>query len=251
MGTFTPSQIDQLGPFLGGPGVPREKERRHLAVRARGSALLAGIRDSALSLADGKSTIAMVTLENLIASRWQKLNPLERGLLAEELARRGIPIEDSVEASMLRYCLSELKEKNCRVSQISETALRMVASILNEDGVDANQAVFELVVDKVDTNTWQHQGLLNLLGYRVGKSGLCVKRRRAVLRDAYRVLLVPGSQGVAEYLRSWGNPLTQQRLSKITGSIGCFMALASKRNADYSVALADWQDDLKWLGCNH
>ena len=251
MGTFTRSQIDELRAFLGGPGARPEKERRHLPVQARGSALLAGFRDSALSLAHGKSAIAMATLEKLIASRWQKLNPQDHGLLAKELTRRGIPIKDSVEATMLRYCSSELKKKNCRVAQISETALQMVASILNEDGVDANQSIYELVVDKIDTSAWQHHGLLNLLGYRVGKSGLCAKRRRAILRDAYRVLLVPGSEEVAEYLHSWGNPLTQQRLSKITGSIGCFMALARNKNADYSEALADWQDDLNWLGCRH
>ena len=58
---------------------------------------------------------------------------------------------------------------------------------------------------------------------------------------------MPGSAEVAEYLRSWGSPLSQQRLDKITGSIGSFMSLARNQRSDYSAALADWQADLDWL----
>ena len=209
--------------------------------------MLAEARQIALAAVAKNDTIPLTKLERIATRHWQELTGEQRRLLADELARCGFSPEDSGAAALLDYCAAELKRNGRRVTQISETARQLVEKILNEGGIGGKNAVYELVVERIDTNGWQETGLLRLLGYRVGHSGLPVQARRTILLNAYRVLLVPGSPDVAQYLIGWGDPLSRQRLDKITGSIRSFMNLAENKKSDYSAALADWQADLDWL----
>lgn len=200
-----------------------------------------------MTVAYGKKRIPLANLEERILHRWEKLAEQQRGAVAGELRRRGFRSKESDAAALVDFCSAELKKKGCRVSEISETAMKLVEDILDEGGIGGNHTVYELVVDKIDAGSWQEKGLLKMLGYGVGRDGLDINQRRRILRDAYRVSLVPGSEEVVDYLRSWGSPLSQQRLNMITGSISRFMGLAQNQKADYSAALADWQADLDWL----
>jgi hypothetical protein len=247
MAGFTPGQRDQLIALLKGAGGRRKNGKKQRTNPTPGSALLAEARQIALDAVSENDTIPLTKLERIVNRHWQELTEEQRRFLADKLARSGFPGKDAGAASLLNYCAAELKKSDRRVTQISEAAMQLVEDILNEGGVRGKNTVYELVVEKIDTGAWQEAGLLKLLGYKVGKSGLGLSERRAILRDAYRVSLVPGSAEVAEYLRSWGAPLSQQRLDKVTGSIGSFMSLARNQRSDYSAALADWQADLDWL----
>ena len=244
MSGFTQEQRELLDDFLKGAGARQHQQSRK---HARGAALLAAVRQTAMAAAPSHGKVSLTKLEKAVDRYYQELSPECRSLLADELDRRGFREKESGVSTLLYYCIAELKRSGHEISQVSETVLAMVRDILDEGGVKGNGSVYELVVGKFDAGSWQHNGLLKLLGYKVGNAGQDLKHRRTVLRDAYRALLVPGSQDIAEYLRSWGSPLSDQRLDKITGSITRFMALARNQKADFSAALADWQADLDWL----
>jgi hypothetical protein len=247
MAGFTRGQGQQLIAFLKGAGARRRKSKKQRPNPTPGSALLTEARQMVLAGLPKNDTIPLTELERTVTNHWQELTEEQRGLLADELARRGFPSKDSGAASLFNYCKAELEKTGRRISKVSETARQLVSDILKEGGIRGKNTVYELVVDKIDTDKWQEAGLLKQLGYRVGYSGLPIAERRKILRAAYQVLLVPGSPEVAGYLIGWGAPSSQQRLDKIIGSIRSFILLAQNQRSDYSKALADWQADLDWL----
>jgi hypothetical protein len=247
MASFTPGQREQLIAYLKGAGARRKKSKNQRPNPTPGSALLAEARQMVLAVFPENDTIPLTKLERTVNDHWQELTEEQRRLLVQELDRSGFPAEYSASGSLFNYCNAELKRAGRRISEASETARQLVEKILSEGGVRGNNTVFKLVVEKIDTGRWQETGLLKYLGYGVGHSGLPVKARRIILKDAFRALLVPGTPDVAEYLIGWGDPFSQQRLDKISGSIRSFMQLAQNKRSDYSEALADWQADLDWL----
>ena len=103
------------------------------------------------------------------------------------------------------------------------------------------------VIVNFDTGNWQTTGVLGALGYHVGKNGVDKRTRRAILIEAVQVELVAASREFADYVHSWGAPRSRQRKIKIRDSIRAFAQIRRSARADYSAALADWDDDLAWL----
>jgi hypothetical protein len=108
------------------------------------------------------------------------------------------------------------------------------------------QRVQKLIVN-FDTGNWQTTGVLGALGYHVGKNGVDKRTRRAILTEAVEVQLVAASHEFAQYVLGWGAPKSRQRKVKIRDSIRAFAQVRRSARADYSAALADWDDDLAWL----
>lgn len=114
-----------------------------------------------------------------------------------------------------------------------------------DDAINA-RPVYQMVVD-FDTGSWQPEGVLRQMGYKVGKQGLSTAERHEILRQVVAVELVAASPDARDYVREWGPPASRQRLAKMVNSIAAFSRNAQRHNADYSEAIADWEDDLGWL----
>lgn len=108
------------------------------------------------------------------------------------------------------------------------------------------ERIHRLIVS-FDTGKWQSTGVLGAMGYHVGRNGRDRKTRRAILAEAVDVQLVAGSSDYVEYVSSWGSPGSGLRRAKIRDSIRAFAQIRRGARADYSAALADWDDDLAWL----
>lgn len=115
----------------------------------------------------------------------------------------------------------------------------------DDDDLNA-RPVYELMVN-FDTGSWPAAGVLSELGYKVGRSGLGPAARRHVLRTALVVDLVASTSETESYVREWGLPGSRQRADKIERCLIGFANVASRRKADMSEALADWEDDLAWF----
>ena len=191
-------------------------------------------------------------LEEIIGSFWAKLPEEHRAVLTAELKREGFPAQDSGEASALKYCTAEMEKQGYRVSHLSKKGRKLIKDALKADNTPDDFAilmgpVFDRVVDKLDTGSWQQSGPLKLMGYKVGNEGLLLKERREILGQCFRVRFKPASEAFAKYVDGWGPPCSQQRLGKMIDAISRFISLAQKRQADCSQALTDWDDDLDWL----
>jgi hypothetical protein len=93
-------------------------------------------------------------------------------------------------------------------------------------------------------------GILKLVGYHVGKTGLPDGRRREILRDLFeRIELCHGTGvDIADHVAQWGSPHSAQRLHKIARTLRSLADLeARKTSADMSEAIADRESDLRWL----
>jgi hypothetical protein len=85
---------------------------------------------------------------------------------------------------------------------------------------------------------------LNVMGYRVGMSGLTEKSRRKILADAY-LGAIPWVESDA-YMKQWGRAQTRMRLRRMVEHIAMLIRKASgKYNMDE--AINDWESDLNWL----
>jgi hypothetical protein len=93
---------------------------------------------------------------------------------------------------------------------------------------------------------WLRRGFLKYLGYAVGVSGGSEEERHDVLRKAYTAQRLP-SVFPPEYRRAWGRPRSSVRLGKMAYSIATFCKNAKRRHDAVEVAIAEWEDDLKWL----
>ena len=86
---------------------------------------------------------------------------------------------------------------------------------------------------------------LNVLGYRVGKSGLAENARREILRKAVTEELP--NVGTAEYMAKWGLSNSPRRVMAITLHLVRHLTQGRKPDADYSEATAAWEADIAWL----
>jgi hypothetical protein len=90
-------------------------------------------------------------------------------------------------------------------------------------------------------------GVLKQMGYQVGNDGWETARRRAILKQVFEAELVATSSGANSYVREWGAPGSRQRLVKMTDAIAAFARNAGRQKADFTQAIADWEQDLAWL----
>lgn len=90
---------------------------------------------------------------------------------------------------------------------------------------------------------------LSRLGYSTGKTGKGRSERRKILRRAYRMALgdFPGDYP-EEYIQEWGPAESGKRLKRIADHLAANCRnFKSNRGGDYSTAIDQWEQDLKWL----
>jgi hypothetical protein len=93
---------------------------------------------------------------------------------------------------------------------------------------------------------WPEKGVLKILGYKVGNSGLPVLERYKILRRAFTGELPAGLS--ESYLIQWGSPSSSKRLKKMAESIAAFCRNAKRKNYhDVEKTISDWENDLEWL----
>lgn len=129
---------------------------------------------------------------------------------------------------------------SARVSAVVDRCLDELGRPLKRAGVGS------LLVD-FGGGKWPSSGVLSKMGYHVGRGGLAPAARRQVLRKVVDVVLVGGSRDAEAYIREWGGPRSEMRVQKIARCLGSFASGASRRRADLKEAIADWEDDLRWL----
>jgi hypothetical protein len=89
-------------------------------------------------------------------------------------------------------------------------------------------------------------GLLSYVGYRVGYDGVRKHIRRRILDCVFHNFL-PRVVSF-EYMDEWGSPKTAARLHKLADTLAAFTRNAKRRKtADLSIAISDWESDLKYL----
>jgi hypothetical protein len=90
-------------------------------------------------------------------------------------------------------------------------------------------------------------GVLSYMGYRVGRnSTLTIKRRRRILD--YVVLGQLPQVNDRHYMQEWGRPKSSKRLRKTANALASFARSARRnRNADKSIAISRWEEDLEYL----
>lgn len=92
----------------------------------------------------------------------------------------------------------------------------------------------------------QVEGILSVMGYRVGQAGVSVYKRRDLLDHIYESRLP--KVHTTEYMAGWGSPKSATRLRKLAESIASFTRSAKRNNAArYATAISDWESDLKYL----
>lgn len=91
------------------------------------------------------------------------------------------------------------------------------------------------------------EGILGYLGYHVGKTGEPSAARRQMLLSRVFEGSLPPING-PDYMDEWSQPGTPARLRKMAESIASAVKSAKRRsNADYSVAIEHWEEDLRFL----
>jgi hypothetical protein len=118
--------------------------------------------------------------------------------------------------------------------------LKQFAPEADTDGLRAAKVRHQVRIDL------PNPGVLQQMGYKVGKSGLNVDERRAVLKRVFSCELESTAES-RSYVAEWGPPSSQQRLDKMIRCLSTFIDKAERRSGDYSVAIDDWTDDLEWL----
>jgi hypothetical protein len=94
---------------------------------------------------------------------------------------------------------------------------------------------------------WRPQGMLSVLGYRVGETEPTEQEiRRCILEYAFECDLPPVNDPA--YHEEWGQPRTAQRLHKLANTLATLTRNAKRRNAvSLARAIHDWERDLAFL----
>ncbi|OCH02945.1 hypothetical protein [Aliivibrio fischeri] len=96
---------------------------------------------------------------------------------------------------------------------------------------------------------WPQVGMLKGVGYSVGAKGLPTTERRELLSNVMSQQL-PYVTSYA-YRREWGEPNTTARLKKLANTIASFAKNSKRSPNNTSIAISEWEDDLKWLKENY
>ena len=101
--------------------------------------------------------------------------------------------------------------------------------------------------DSGDFGSPPHElGLLKYMGYHVGKKGMPLATRRAILRNVFEEEHLPEING-PEYMSEWGQPRSLRRLMKMAKSIAAFCRNSKNNPKPAKKAIQDWEADLEWL----
>lgn len=97
------------------------------------------------------------------------------------------------------------------------------------------------------SGNWAEQSPLHLLGYRVGRKGLSLTKRRRLLEAFYAAPLPAEYPEI--YAEHWGPPASPERRTAMTQHVRWLARQAAQRqNAEaMSVAIADWGKDAAFI----
>ncbi|MGV0581389.1 hypothetical protein ABQE56_22220 [Mycolicibacterium elephantis] len=209
--------------------------------------LLSAAKQVALGSVPGAGKIYARTVAIIMGKHWESLTAVQREQLRVELEAEGYSGKESGRQQLIQFAVDGLTRLDHILERQSTTPVRPQ---VGQPKPPPTIPVSDLpkVIVQFDTASWPERGVLKLMGYAVGKSGLPADERRSILRQTYEVELVPSSAQVAAYLQGWGPPRSRQRLMAMRDSISRALRNAqSHRRADYSAAIADWEADLAWL----
>lgn len=100
--------------------------------------------------------------------------------------------------------------------------------------------------DELDADLGPKRGLLSVLNYRVGLSGVSEDLRRRILDYVFADALPPVHSQT--YMMSWGEPATPARLQKLAECIAAFTRNAKRQDRrSLSDAIRHWEGDLLYL----
>ncbi|WP_422450685.1 MULTISPECIES: hypothetical protein [unclassified Endozoicomonas] len=97
-----------------------------------------------------------------------------------------------------------------------------------------------------------NKGLLSIYGYRVGKNGKSESERKNILRKLMELNLRTENLRLDEnYIYSWGQGNTKDRLKKLAYTLAAFVKNAKRKKFDYKESISDWEQDLAFLKENY
>jgi hypothetical protein len=91
---------------------------------------------------------------------------------------------------------------------------------------------------------WEKESLLAALGYKVGKTGETVEKRREILRRSLAIGVAPSMP--LHYRGKWGEPNTRNRYRAIIDHLN-FLISDRNDNPKMKYSIKDWREDLAWL----
>lgn len=105
-----------------------------------------------------------------------------------------------------------------------------------------------LTTSSILSADWPEEGILSFVGYRVGKTNPTRPKelRKLILEGIFLGEIPPIIP--RNLLSDWGDPDTKKRLLKIANVLAALTRNAKrKRQADMSIAIGHWEDDLEYL----
>ena len=93
-----------------------------------------------------------------------------------------------------------------------------------------------------DTFFKSELGLLGLLGYRVGNSGLLSSDRKKILDRAWALPISPSVKEKVKNWEEWGEPKSSARCQKLITTLSAFPGRSGMQQAT-----SDWQRDLEYV----
>lgn len=97
----------------------------------------------------------------------------------------------------------------------------------------------------IDTQGWLLEGLLKVMGYKVGMDGLAQNLRQRILAEIFSATLPPVFPDA--YFLECGRPESSQRLKKMAETIAALTRNARRRGKILDVAIKSWEQDLEFL----
>lgn len=99
----------------------------------------------------------------------------------------------------------------------------------------------------VQANGWLKEGMLQILGYKVGRTaGVNTEARHQILHQVFSGSLPPAFP--RSYVQQWSVPNSAARLKKMAETIAAFVRNAKRRHDQKMViAIEEWEEDLKFL----
>ncbi|MBB3020406.1 hypothetical protein FHR70_003487 [Microvirga lupini] len=99
----------------------------------------------------------------------------------------------------------------------------------------------------IDTKGWLPEGMLQAMGYKVGKTeGLAFGQRKMILAEIFKGQLPPLFP--RRYLDEWDAPGTATRLRKLAETVASLTRNAKRRrDARMETAIQHWEQDLRFL----
>jgi hypothetical protein len=137
---------------------------------------------------------------------------------------------------------------NALMDAINQEWKRRKLSISSLSGDEWPTTHVGLTGSSILSADWPEEGILSFVGYRVGKTNPTRPKelRKLILEGIFLGEIPPIIP--RNLLIDWGEPGTKKRLLKIANVLAALTRNAKrKRQADMSIAISHWEDDLEYL----